>query len=152
MTILIKKKLMAVCLAIVLLNAVNMTVQPAKVYATPGVSSPVGIVDYDLLLKQHPDTQKASDSYKAEVEQAKNEFAAKSADLNEQQKQDLNAQLMQRVEQKRYDMLKPITDKINAAIKEVADTKGLSLVIAKNLAIYGGMDITDDVLKKITGK
>ena len=42
--------------------------------------------------------------------------------------------------------------KINEAIKEVADTKGLSVIVGKNVVIYGGVDITDDVLKKISGQ
>jgi hypothetical protein len=41
---------------------------------------------------------------------------------------------------------------INAAVKMVADAKGLTIVVDKNTAVYGGQDITDDVLKKITGK
>lgn len=64
----------------------------------------------------------------------------------------MDRQLGQRVEQKRQELLKPIMDKINAAIKEVADAKGLSVVIGKNVVIYGGVDITQDVLAKITGK
>ncbi|WP_093796957.1 OmpH family outer membrane protein [Sporomusa acidovorans] len=56
------------------------------------------------------------------------------------------------MEQKHLELLKPITDKINAAIKEVADAKGLSVVVGKNVVIYGGVDIIQEVLAKITGK
>jgi outer membrane protein len=122
-----------------------------KVYAAPGVST-VGVVDYGQLINGHPDTPKANETLKAEQELAKKEFAEKSAGLGDQEKKDLDRQLSQRVEQKRQELLKVITDKINAAIKEVADAKGLSVVLGKNTVIYGGLDITDEVMKKLAGK
>jgi outer membrane protein len=115
-------------------------------------ASPVGIADYIYLINQHPDTPKANEILRGEQEQARKEFAEKSAGLSDKEKQDLDRQLGQRVEQKRQELLKPIAEKINAAIKEVADAKGLSVVIGKNAVIYGGADITQDVLAKITGK
>ena len=39
-----------------------------------------------------------------------------------------------------------------AAIKQVADAKGLSVVLSKDVTIYGGQDITAEVGKKITGQ
>ena len=35
------------------------------------------------------------------------------------------------------------------AVKSVADAKGLTVVIDKNAVVYGGTDITQDVVKKI---
>jgi outer membrane protein len=146
------KKIIASLAAVLLLGVISMTVQSGKVYAAAAVSSAVGVVDYDLLLKQNPDTQKDSEAYKTEVEQAKNEFAAQSGSLSDQEKQELNTQLMQRVEQKRQELLKGIMDKIDTAVKAVAEAKKLSVVVYKNAVAYGGQDITDDVMKKITGK
>jgi outer membrane protein len=72
--------------------------------------------------------------------------------MSDQDKQALFQQMRQQLEQKRIDLVKPIADKINAAIKHVADQKSLSIVIGKNIVVYGGEDITADVLKIITGK
>ena len=58
----------------------------------------------------------------------------------------------QQLQQKRLELLKPISDKVVAAANEVAQEKGLSIVIGKNDVVCGGVDITADVLKKITGK
>ena len=41
---------------------------------------------------------------------------------------------------------------IDAAVKKIADNKGLAVVIAKDAVVYGGQDITDDVVKEITKK
>ena len=126
--------------------------QPEKAWAGPAIASTVGVVDYISLINQHPDTPKANEVLRAEQEQAKKEFAEKSAGLGDKEKQDLDRQLGQRVELKRQELLKPITEKVNAAIKEVADAKGLTVVVGRNVVVYGGVDITEEVLKKITGK
>lgn len=115
-------------------------------------ASSVGVVDYPYLLNNHPDTPKANEALQAEQEQVKKEFNEKAASLSEQDRQTLDRQLGQRLGQKRLELIKPIADKINAVIKEVADAKGLSIVIGKNVVIYGGVDITEDVQKKISGK
>ncbi|SMC96254.1 OmpH family outer membrane protein [Sporomusa malonica] len=115
-------------------------------------ASPVGCVDFIYLVDHHPDTAKANEALTAEQEAVRQEFAAKSVGLGDREKQDLDRQLGQRLEQKRLELLKPITDKIVAAVKEVADAKGLSVVVGKAVVVYGGVDITEDVLRKSTGK
>ena len=119
--------------------------------AAPAVS-PVGYVDFIYLVEHHPDTVKANAALQAEQETAKQEFADKSAGLGEQEKQQLDRELSQRVEQKRLALLKPISDKVVAAANEVAQEKGLSIVIGKREVVCGGVDITGDVLQKLGGK
>lgn len=145
-----KKILTSVLIALFLLGGAVM-IQPAKISAAAAASS-LGVVDYGLLLDQHPDTQKANEALKVEDEQAKKEFDAKAAGLGDKEKQELYLKLTQQVQQKQQALLKEITDKINIAVKEVAEAKGLTMVLPKNLVIFGGPDITDEVLKKITGK
>lgn len=45
-----------------------------------------------------------------------------------------------------------INDKVMAAVKSVAEAKGLTIIVDKGSVVYGGQDITDDVMKVITGK
>ena len=45
--------------------------------------------------------------------------------------------------------MEPVFQKIEAAIKKVADKKGLAVVVEKNTVIYGGLDITDEVAKTL---
>jgi outer membrane protein len=141
------KKVLLVLMAIgVLLGAMG------SVQAAPADAASVGYVDYLYLINHHPDTPGANEALKAERDQDKQQYDEKSAALSDQEKQALAKQLNQQVEQKRQELLKPIVEKINAAIKEVANAKGLSIVIGKNNVIYGGVDITADVLQKIGGK
>lgn len=115
-------------------------------------AGPVGYVDFLYLVNQHPDTAAANAALKAEQEAAKQEFDSKAAGISDTDKQNLARQLDQRVEQKRQELLQPIAAKVTAAANDVAKEKGLSIVIGKNEVVCGGVDITADVLKKITGK
>lgn len=141
------KIVLSVTIVLFLLGAVGVTaVQPSRAYAAD-----IGVVDYQLVLSKHPDTQKVNQALQAEIDQAKKEFDAKSAGLSDKDKQDLNVQLGQRIEQKKRELLGPILDKINAAIKAVADSKGLQIVVNKAMVVYSGVDITNDVINKVNG-
>jgi len=133
----------------VLIIAAAIGVTPVQ--AAPAASA-VGYVDFIYLVDHHPDTPKANETLKAEQQAVQKEFAEKSAGLSDKEKQELDRQLSQRLEQKRLELLKPISDKVGAAVREVMDAKALSIVIGKREVVCGGVDITHDVLAKITGK
>ena len=120
--------------------------------ASAGSSSNIGVVNQQLLVSQHPDMAKAQAAMEAEVESAKKDFETKSASMNDKEKQDYYAQVQQRLSLKQQELITPVLDKVEAAIKAVADAKGLSVVMDKGNVVYGGVDITDEVGKKFTGK
>ncbi|MEG6585086.1 OmpH family outer membrane protein [Dendrosporobacter sp. 1207_IL3150] len=127
--------------------------QSGKSYAAAaGSSSNVGVVNHQMLVSQHPDMAKAQAAMQAEVEQAKKDFDAKSASMGDKEKQDYYMQLQQRLNLKQQELIAPVFDKVDAAIKAVADAKGLSVVMDKSNVVYGGQDITDEVAKKFTSK
>jgi len=120
--------------------------------ASAGSSSNIGVVNQQLLVSQHPDMAKAQAAMEAEVESAKKDFETKSVSMNDKEKQDYYAQVQQRLSLKQQELITPVLDKVEAAIKAVADAKGLSVVMDKGNVVYGGVDITDEVGKKFTGK
>lgn len=121
-------------------------------YAAAGVPSTIGVVNYQLLVAQHPDTAVAQQTMQAAVAQTQSDFDAKSANMSDQDKQALYQQLQQGLQQKNQELLRPINDKIMAAVKSVAEAKGLTVIVEKGNVVYGGQDITADVMKVIAGK
>ena len=148
----LRTKTSAVVAVVILIGAIITMAQPGSAYASSVTSSTIGVVDYQLLINQHPDTQKANVAFQAAVDQAKKDYADKSVNMSDQDKKALDQQLAKQVDQVRQDLLKAIQDKVNAAVKQVADADGLTVVVSKNVVVYGGMDITADVMKIITGK
>lgn len=139
--------------AVFLLSVAGLAVsQSGKSFAAAGSSSNIGVVNYQLLVQQHPDMAGAEQAFKAEYDAVVKDFEAKSATMAEKEKQQYYEQLQQRLNNKQQELIGGIHDKVTAAIKATADSKGLSVVLNKNNVVYGGQDITDEVMKKITGK
>ena len=115
-------------------------------------SSNIGVVNNNLVFQQHPDLAKVDQQMQGEVEQAKKDFEAKSATMSDKEKQDYYGQTQQRLQLKQQELIAPIRDQIDASIKAVAEAKGLTIVLDKGTVVYGGQDITDDVVKKVSGK
>lgn len=82
-------------------------------------------------------------------QEAQADFEAKSASMNDQEKADYYQQTMQRLQQKNEELMEPIDKSIQDAVKSVAEKKGLSVVIEKGSVVYGGQDITQDVVKQL---
>lgn len=110
-------------------------------------ASSVGVVDWQALMAQHPDMAAAEAELQAAAEEAQKNFDEKSATMNDKEKQDYYVQLQQSLGVKQQSLLEPIMKKVEDAIKKVADKKGLSVVVEKNQVVYGGQDITADVVK-----
>ena len=75
-------------------------------------------------------------------------------EANKEKKEELLKQYGNEFNQKRQLMaqqyaeeLKKVDDSITSTISEYAKKHGYKLVIAKNLTIYGGKDITDEIAK-----
>lgn len=148
-------KITAIAVAgIFLLGVFGLAISQSSIghAANAGASSNIGKVNRELLIQQHPDLAKAEETMKTEVSQAKADFDSKSANMADKEKQDYYQQTMQRLELKRQELFAPIQDKVDAAIKSVADAKGIAVVFDTGNVVYGGQDLTDEVLKKITGK
>ncbi|MCE5286578.1 MAG: OmpH family outer membrane protein [Pelosinus sp.] len=152
-----KKQVKIISLAIALffvLGIVGIALsQSGKSYAAgTSNSSNVGVVNMQMLMSQSPDMAKAQQDFQAEVEQAKKDFEEKTAGKSDKEKQDYYTQVQQRLGLKQQELMEPVMKKVEGVIKEVADAKGLAVILDKGNVVYGGQDITDEVGKKLSGK
>lgn len=120
-----------------------------KMASAAASESAIGVVNYQMLVTQSPDLAKVRSAMEAEVESAKKDFDEKSASMNDQEKQRYYQQLQERIANKEKELMDPLLKNIEAAIKKVADKKGLTVVVEKNNVVYGGVDITDEVSKSM---
>ena len=150
-----KKNVKIVALAIAaafLFGVAGLAVSQTTQVASAAPASNVGKVNYQMLVQQHPDLAKVQTTMQTESEAAKKEFDAKAASLGEKEKQEYFMQLQQRLQLKNQELMVPIFNKVDGIIKEVSDAKGLVVVVDAAAVIYVGADITDECVKKITGK
>lgn len=147
-----KKQVKLVTVAIALffvLGIVGLALSQSHLSYAAGASSQsnIGVINEQMVISQHPDIAKVQGTMNAEVDQAKKDFDAKTASMNDQEKQQYYSQTSQRLSLKQQELMAPVFDKVRSAIQEVATAKGLTVVLDKSNVVYGGQDITDEVLK-----
>jgi outer membrane protein len=131
-------------------DVITMINQPGPV--VPPINSPppseVGYVDQQQL-DQTPKLKNANDQFMAFRQnlavQLQAALKGKSPDQRAQTVQSFNNQLSD--EQKK--VLQPVIDAANAAIARVAKSKHLLFVVDATDRVYGGTDITPDVVKAL---
>lgn len=145
-------KIVSVLIALVFVGSVVALAltQSGNLGIASAASSNVGVVDYNQVMSQHPQVQSASSEMQQAIQDAQKDFEEKSANMNDQEKRDYYTQTQQRLQQKQQELMEPITQSVEDSVKKIAEQKGLSVVLDKNAVIYGGTDITQDVVKQVT--
>ncbi len=131
-------------------DVINMLNQPGPI--VPPVNSPppseVGYVDQSQL-DALPKVKKANADYMQFRQnlqtQLNGQLAGKSGDQRQQIISSFNSQLDD--EQKK--VIQPIIDDTTKAIEAVAKNKNLLLVVDSSNRVYGGTDVTADVVKSL---
>ena len=138
--------------AVFILGCFALTVQQGSFSAVASAASSesaIGVVNFQLIMSQAPELAQMQTTMKEEIAAAQKDFQEKSANMNDTEKQRYYQQLRERLANREKELTEPILQKVEAAIKKVADKKGLSVVVEKNTVIYGGLDITDEVAKTL---
>ena len=146
-------KIISILIAVLFIGsvvAIALTQSGTGVASAAG--SNVGVIDYRQVMSQHPDLNNIEQQMQTAIADVKKEYEEKSAGMNDQEKADYYQQSQLRLQQKQQELVGPIEQSIEATIKKVAETKGLSVVIEKSTVIYGGQDITQDVINRLGKK
>lgn len=117
-----------------------------------GQSFTIGFVDMQRAVDAHP-RKAASERALQEFFQAKQrEFTTRSKGLSVEQRQLLDRELQQQVIEKRQELLGGLEKEMRTAVEEVARSQGVSIVLERAVVLFGGVDLTDQVIQKVTGK
>jgi len=109
------------------------------------MESAIGTVNYEELIKTAPGISELQKSMDSAVKTAQTEFAEKSKDMNDGDKQKLMQQYQEQLSSKEKELLEPIKKKVDDAILAVGKKKGLVVVVDKSVVVYGGLDVNADV-------
>ena len=114
-------------------------------------SNLVGFVDTQRVLRNHPEMKATMSVLQLEAQKAQQEFEQKAASLDEKGKAELRQKLTEQVDKKEASLLKPIYDSVRKAIEEVAKAHSITSVVNANAMVYGGLDLTNEVMAKVSG-
>jgi Skp family chaperone for outer membrane proteins len=131
-------------------DVISMLNQPGPVL--PPVNSPppseVGYVDQSQL-DALPKAKQANDAFLSFRQNLAAQLQAQSAGKTDAQKAQLAQSLNSQLDDEQKKVLQPVIDATNAAIGNVAKQKHLLFVIDATNRVYGGTDVTPDVVKAL---
>lgn len=109
--------------------------------------SPIGYFDQDVLrnLKSFREADEKLAKIYSDMQQALKEKGAKATPARREQ---LIGQYQLEFGKKRAELYGPINEKVVKSVEKIAKDKGLSLVLDKNNVMYGGLNVTDEVVKE----
>ena len=109
--------------------------------------SAIGVVNYQMLVSQSPELANVRTAMQNEIVTAQKDFDEKSKTMNDAEKQRYYKQLQERIGNKEKELMDPVLKNIELQIQKIADKKGLSVVVHKDTVVFGGVDITDEVVR-----
>lgn len=143
-------KIVSVLIAFVFIGSVvALALTQSGGIASAAPSSTVGVVDMNKVMMEHPDMQAAQDKLKTEFEAAQKDFSERESGMSDAEKESYYRQIQERLANLENDEMEKLLKKVEDVVKQVADAKGLSIVVAKAAVVYGGTDITQDVISRL---
>ena len=109
--------------------------------------SAIGVGNYQMLVSQSPELANVRTAMQNEIVTAQKDFDEKSKTMNDAEKQRYYKQLQERIGNKEKELMDPVLKNIELQIQKIADKKGLSVVVHKDTVVFGGVDITDEVVR-----
>ena len=131
-------------------DVINMLNQPAPI-AQPLASPPpseIGYVDQQQI-DQLPKVKKANDDFIRFRQTLQTQLNQQLAGKPQDQKQQIVATFNQKLADEQKKVVQPMVDQTQNAVSAIAKQKKLLLVIDSNNRVYGGTDVTADVVKAL---
>lgn len=143
-------KIVSVLIALVFIGSVvALALTQSGGIASAAPASTVGVIDLNKVMMEHPDMKAAQEKFQAELEAAQKDFNEKSAGMSDAEKESYSRQTQERLANIENEEMGKLMKKVEDVVKQVADAKGLSVVVAKAAVVYGGTDITQDVISRL---
>ncbi len=106
-----------------------------------------GIVNVNAVLSQSSEFKNAQQSVVAKRDSLQKSFADKSKDMSAEDRQKLAQDYGQQLQKAEQESMKPVMDKLKAAVEKAAKAKNVDTVVVAGGLMYGkaDVDLTADV-------
>lgn len=110
----------------------------------------MGVLDPQKVLFNHPFFKDTQEKIQKTTESKQNEAKmAIDAESDNKKKAEIYQKKREEAALEEQKLMEPLFKQIDVAIRTVATAKKLSMVFDKNVAFFGGLDITDDVIQEL---
>ncbi len=117
-----------------------------------GQTFTIGYVDMVRAVDAHPRKASAEGALKDYAQSQIADVQQRVKGMSQGQQEDVRRQVNQQLLKKRQELIGGLEKDIRSAVEKVAKEQGISIVLNREVVLYGGKDLTDDVVKAISGK
>lgn len=143
------KHIKVIILAIFIISAGFMVYLPEEVQAESASKDQLAYVDLWAVFNVHPEKARAESELNKLAQSMQTELEEKAKDLPKEQQQELLKDYQTRLSQREQELIQNIIESIKGVVVEVAQKLEVKMVLDKKNVIYGGYDMTDDVIDYI---
>ncbi|MCK8816375.1 OmpH family outer membrane protein [Natroniella sulfidigena] len=109
----------------------------------------IAYVDMESLFLKHPHKEASEEELDQKAEQLQQQLEAEAVGLTKEERQELLKEYQQKLNQLEKDLIQSLIDDINYKIREVAQREDITIIIDQPVVIYGGYDLTAEVLAEL---
>lgn len=144
-----KKQFLAIICSAIFMLGIGSSASAAEVYQ-PAVTSSVATINYQHVLANVPESKTIQQSMNKLTEEAQKDFEKSvNEKMSPEEIQKVRVRVATQLRQKQIDLVKPVQEKINNAIREVAQKHGYSVIVSADVALYTTVDITEEVINAV---
>ena len=109
----------------------------------------LGYVNVERVFRSYPDIQTTLTLIPLERHPAESEFSEQAPTLDDTGRRELGEKLSAQVDKKEASLLNPIREKIRKTIGQVAKAHGIANVVDASAVVFGGKDLTEEVIAAV---
>ena len=138
-----KKKLIALVCSLMMALGFSSTALAAD------QSALVGFVNVQYVLQNYPGIKDVLQQISDEKVRLQNQYNEQSQGLSDTDKNAMSANLSQEYNKYENNTMAPVQQKIQKTIAKIAKEHGVQNVVNSNSMLYGGKDLTEEVVKAL---
>ncbi|RCW85673.1 periplasmic chaperone for outer membrane proteins Skp [Halanaerobium sp. DL-01] len=145
------KNVWIIVFAVILLIAAGLSaLVPVKnIFSDSKYKGEIACVDLEAVFDAHPFRKEAESFLNQKASQLQQEMEQKSADVERSNLQSMLREYQQQLTDVESKLLSDLLKEIDSSIKAVAEQNEVKFVLEKRNVLYGGYDLTDEVIKYI---
>ena len=109
----------------------------------------IAFVNLQKVFEAHPDKAEAEAQLNLEAQEMQAELEAEADDLSQEEQQQLLQQYQQELTQREQELIQEVLADIEGLLNQLAEEKGVSVVLDGQNVLYGGYDLTPELIEMI---
>lgn len=138
----IKLTITAIMVALLLIG-VGFSGSPVQAEA----DGEIAFVNLEEVFEAHPDKESAEEQLNQEAQELQQELEAQADELSQEEQQDLLQDYQEQLTQREQELIGEVLSDIEGIITELAEEVGAKVVLEGQNVLYGGYDLTPEIIE-----